>query len=309
MAAFGVHDFCVSAGVPDPHTIKQCNRVCRQLKKAMVDAISRDDVDAVKALLDGDDYRLDWLDDEDGLHHTQGHLPLHRAAHHAHHHIAELLLSYGANINGADRNGATALHTVAQNVAQTEQHADGVEHEMDHGKLVSYLLAQGAAVNAVDDGYGWTPLHWCAYGGHLEVAEMLVQYGANVNLQDASKATPLHLAAAKGHTDMASFLLDKGARTDIDNMRRKNPSEVAAKEGYSNLATILDPALDPNCASSYRVGLGMSVADGLHPKAPLHRAPPKPPPTRPPASVSNGERGSGTVGTNEAEASLAKQDL
>jgi ankyrin repeat protein len=60
------------------------------------------------------------------------------------------------------------------------------------------------------------PLHWCAYAGHLEVAEMLVKYGANVNLQDASKATPLHLAATKGHTEMASFLLNKGARTDVD---------------------------------------------------------------------------------------------
>jgi hypothetical protein len=156
VAVLGAERHAAAPGVPDPHTVKRCDKSCRQLKQAMVDAIGRDDINAVTALLDGGQYELSWLDDEDGLHHTQGHLPLHRAAHHAHQHIAELLLSRGANINGGDKHGETALHKVAQNIVRMERHSDGEDHEMKHGELAEYLLTEGAAVNAVDEGYGWS---------------------------------------------------------------------------------------------------------------------------------------------------------
>ena len=78
---------------------------------------------------------------------------------------------------------------------------------------------------------------------------MLVKYGANVNLQDASKATPLHLAATKGHTEMASFLLNKGAHASSPvlqgsaavwrrSYRRSAMEPAAAREGTERTAAI-----------------------------------------------------------------------
>lgn len=45
----------------------------------------------------------------------------------------------------------------------------------------------------------------------MEVAELLIQHGANVNVTDLWRFTPLHEAAAKGRFDICRLLLKHGA--------------------------------------------------------------------------------------------------
>jgi cytohesin len=42
-------------------------------------------------------------------------------------------------------------------------------------------------------------LHYAAYGGHKEIAELLIAEGADVNAKDEDGVTPLHEAALWGH--------------------------------------------------------------------------------------------------------------
>ena len=42
---------------------------------------------------------------------------------------------------------------------------------------------------------GFTALHWAAQCGHLDICELLLHSGANVNAQNQTGDTPLHLAA------------------------------------------------------------------------------------------------------------------
>ena len=57
-------------------------------------------------------------------------------------------------------------------------------------------LAAGVDVNAkTDDQISGTPLHLVAILGHKEVAELLVDAGADVNAKDGGGWTPLHFAA------------------------------------------------------------------------------------------------------------------
>jgi ankyrin repeat protein len=46
---------------------------------------------------------------------------------------------------------------------------------------------------------------------------LLVAAGANVNFQDDEKSTPLHCAAVNGHLDVAKLLLDNGAEVNATN--------------------------------------------------------------------------------------------
>ena len=55
---------------------------------------------------------------------------------------------------------------------------------------------------------GYTPLHWCAGKGRLELARALIEAGADVNAKRDGGYTPLHWCAEKGHLERAS--LDTG---------------------------------------------------------------------------------------------------
>jgi cytohesin len=54
-------------------------------------------------------------------------------------------------------------------------------------------------------------LHWAAYEGHKEIAELLISEGADVNAKADGGGTPLHQAAYEGHKEVAELLIAKGA--------------------------------------------------------------------------------------------------
>ena len=56
-----------------------------------------------------------------------------------------------------------------------------------------------------------TALHFAAIYGHVDVAKVLIQNGADVNAVDVQKCTALHRGAQKGHVDVAKVLLENGA--------------------------------------------------------------------------------------------------
>ena len=67
--------------------------------------------------------------------------------------------------------GTTALHTAAHN---------------GQADCVKALLAREALVDPRDK-YGDTPLHKCVVNGHYMCIETLIQYGANINMQNKGK--------------------------------------------------------------------------------------------------------------------------
>ena len=73
------------------------------------------------------------------------------------------------------------------------------------------LLALGFSPNEVD-GWGNTPLYVAATSGHYEVAEWLLQQGADPNWRKAQRnaGTPLHVAARKGHAALCGLLAESG---------------------------------------------------------------------------------------------------
>lgn len=58
-------------------------------------------------------------------------------------------------------------------------------------------------------------LHDAAMHGHLEVVEMVVANGENVNVQEGFYGTALQAAAYRKHVDVVKFLVEKGADTNV----------------------------------------------------------------------------------------------
>jgi tetratricopeptide (TPR) repeat protein len=78
-------------------------------------------------------------------------------------------------------------------------------------KKVKELLDKGANVNEFK--YG-TALMIAAQDGRLEIARLLIDRGADINVQSNMGWTALGLAADGGHTDMVDLLITKGADVD-----------------------------------------------------------------------------------------------
>jgi ankyrin repeat protein len=87
-------------------------------------------------------------------------------------------------------------------------------------EIVRLLLAAGAEVDARTEGGssgetsppGETPLHWAASSDDLDVADALIDGGADIEAPDGSIGTPLANAVGYGCWHVARRLVERGAR-------------------------------------------------------------------------------------------------
>ena len=70
---------------------------------------------------------------------------------------------------------------------------------------------------------GMSPLQYAARDGRLEMAQMLVAAGADVNSREANDITPLLSAIANNHVDVARFLIDHGADVNASDWYGRTP--------------------------------------------------------------------------------------
>ncbi len=85
---------------------------------------------------------------------------------------------------------------------------------------------------------GLVPLHNACSYGHLEVAELLLSYGAEASVSDLWKFSPLHEAAAKGKFDLCKLLLSRGADAKKKNRDGQTPLDLV-KDGDEDVADLL----------------------------------------------------------------------
>jgi len=81
-----------------------------------------------------------------------------------------------------------------------------------HKEIAELLVENGADVSAKDED-GWTPLFYAAGGGKKEVVEILISNGADVNATDDSGKTPLDVAIAREDPKIANLLRKHGGKS------------------------------------------------------------------------------------------------
>jgi ankyrin repeat protein len=85
----------------------------------------------------------------------------------------------------------------------------------DVGRVRQLLSLDSTLVNA-RGAYDKTPLHWAAEKNYRELAELLVNSGANIESEVTWGMTPLQWAANMGNRDVAEILLAHGARPQLN---------------------------------------------------------------------------------------------
>ena len=83
------------------------------------------------------------------------------------------------------------------------------------------------------------PLHSAVAGGHLEIARLLLEHGADANARQADAFTPLHGAAQNGQVEMISLLLDHGADPSAANAMGKSILDYARESGVAEAVQMI----------------------------------------------------------------------
>ena len=116
---------------------------------------------------------------------------------------------------------------------------------------IARMLLDGGANVALGQDDGSTALHMSAQQGHLAVSKLLViDARADLNAVNANGASPLLAAAAMGHGEIVVFLLEAGANPNNRTNDGETPLYHAAKHGPLDMVRELvrakaDPLLGP----------------------------------------------------------------
>ena len=101
-----------------------------------------------------------------------------------------------------------------------------------HVAAFDLLIHWGADLNVQGGRFG-IPLNAAISGGHKNIAKILIQKGANLELVTPNGCTPLYMAATSGDFEIAQCLIQAGANV---NGAKHRPLNQAAFKGYVSLA-------------------------------------------------------------------------
>ncbi len=126
-----------------------------------------------------------------------------------------VLLKKGANVRAkCETTGMSPLHAATR---------------WGHPAAVEATLSDSRATPDEVDNYAQTPLMRTALDGNVEIANLLLKSGCNVNMADCDRRTALMLAANQGRSEMVGLLLQNKANPDLQDedgitalMRAKN---------------------------------------------------------------------------------------
>jgi len=105
---------------------------------------------------------------------------------------------------------------------------------------VEAALGRGANVNSKRGHYEKAPLHGAAHNGHVEVAQVLLAAGADVNARNQNENTSLIIAAVNGCVEVAQVLLAAGADLEAKNNVGKTALDYAKQRGHAAIVAMIE---------------------------------------------------------------------
>jgi ankyrin repeat protein len=164
--------------------------------------------------------------------------------------VTELLIKYIDEINLFEASAAGRFDVVAHLVYQHPEAVNfyaedgfsplGLACYFGHYEIARYLVLKGADVNQPsNNGFRVYPLHSAVAGNYTQIARMLIENNAQVNVKQQAGATALHSAAQNGNIDLLILLLEHGADANIRMEGGKLPADLAREKGFLEISEAL----------------------------------------------------------------------
>ena len=145
-----------------------------------------------------------------------------------HFQTANLLRHYGADTVAGGRLGRNPLNGAA--------FSGNLEAAR---KLIEY---NPTYINAREEDSGETPLFWVSEGRNSKdgsVARLLLEHGADINVQDDEGRTPLHTASYFGALEVVRVLLEHSADVEVKGEDGMTALQEAAERGHGKVVELL----------------------------------------------------------------------
>ncbi|KAE8670849.1 Potassium channel AKT1 [Hibiscus syriacus] len=157
-----------------------------------------------------------------------------------------LLLKKGHHANESDNNGRTPLHIAASKGSENcvllllDYDLEGSVPLWEatvggHDQLAKLLKENGANINVGDIGHF---LCTTAKKNDLNLLKEIVRYEGDITRPRYNGDTALHVAVCKGNIEIVKFLLEHGADIDKPDIQGRTPRDLAEHQGHEDIQTI-----------------------------------------------------------------------
>ena len=138
---------------------------------------------------------------------------------------------------------AGVLHRNGSSVDQRGHQANSPLHSAakhEDLEMVQVLLDYGLDVNA-QNVYGSTPLAFATYGdfNNPRVVRLLLDRGADPNARRYDRVAPLQRASENGNVEIARLLVVHGASVEVQDKYGRTPLDVATEEQHEEIVKLL----------------------------------------------------------------------
>jgi len=117
--------------------------------------------------------------------------------------------------------------------------------------IVQFLVAEGADVNAASKTFGMTALMYASKKTKIEIARILIDGGADVNVADNDGTTALMYASMNGRIDTVRLLVDRGANINAVGRYDMTALLYASEQGKVEIVHFLvDQGAEVNAVES-----------------------------------------------------------
>jgi len=139
--------------------------------------------------------------------------------------IVSLFLENGVDVNYSK--------PVAQDTSSMNDYLDWIVTATNISNESSFSLNSSYTYG------GESLLHVATKKGNLSMVKLLIEAGANINIQDESGNTPLHYSAANGKKDVVKYLLENDADASIVNVKEQKAIDYSNVKGFNEITELI----------------------------------------------------------------------
>jgi ankyrin repeat protein len=160
--------------------------------------------------------------------------------------IVDRLLERGADVQHVDKYGGNCLEEAAfygyrsiveklRTQGLTSEWPLHVACGLGDIEQVKKQLAGGAEASQPNGGWQNTPMHFAAGGGHVDVAKLLLEHGATLDVKNVLGAGPLHVSAGADTLGFAKWLVAQGVDINGRDAEGNTPLDWAGEHVHEFL--------------------------------------------------------------------------